>query len=152
MRKQNIVVGTVSILFGAGIILLSRDMNMYDENGILGERFWPYCLAWLFIILGVLQYIEVYKQRLIDNPPADLSSAPVRQAYWMTGVLVIYAVVLSYAGFIISSLIFIPIIMRMMGEKRLSFLCLVAVLMVACIYVAFNIIFNSPLPESIFSE
>lgn len=152
MRKQNIVVGAVSVIVGLGIIVLSRDMHLFDESGMLGERFWPYCLAWLFIGLGVLQLINVYKQRAAVDISVDLSSAPVRKAYWVAGLMGVYAIALCYGGFIASSLILIPIVMRIMGEKRPSFLGVCSVLIVVCIYISFTMIFNSPLPESVFSE
>lgn len=152
MRKQNIVVGAVSVIFGIGIITLSRNMNMFDDTGMLGERFWPFCLAWLFIALGVMQLIGVYKQREALDVPVDLSSFPVRKAYWVTGIMGIYAIALCYAGFIASTLVLIPIVMRIMGEKRIGFIAIASLLIVACIYIAFTMVFNSPLPESIFSE
>ncbi|UTJ48356.1 tripartite tricarboxylate transporter TctB family protein [Atlantibacter subterranea] len=152
MRKQNIVVGAVAVIFGLGIIMLSRDMPLFDESGMLGERFWPFCLAWLFIGLGVLQLINVYQQRAAGDTSVDLSSAPVRKAYWVAGLMGVYAIALCYGGFIASSLVLIPIVMRIMGEKRPWFLGVSSVLIVACIYIAFTMIFNSPLPESMFSE
>lgn len=152
MRKQNIVVGAVAVIFGLGIIMLSRDMPLFDESGMLGERFWPFCLAWLFIGLGVVQLINVYKQRATADISVDLSSAPVRKAYWVAGLMGVYAIALCYGGFIASSLILIPIVMRIMGEKRPWFLGVCSVLIVVCIYISFTMIFNSPLPESVFSE
>ncbi|TNV16477.1 tripartite tricarboxylate transporter TctB family protein [Buttiauxella sp. B2] len=155
MRTQNIFVGMFSLVLGVAIIFLSRNMPMFDENGILGERFWPYCLAWLFIGLGVIQLISVYLQRAnaaANNEKADLSSFPVRKAYGVTVLMVIYAVALCYAGFIASSLILIPTIMWVMGERRPLFLAVTTALIVLCIYVSFEVVFNSPLPASIFSE
>lgn len=155
MRTQNIFVGMFSLVLGIAIIFFSRDMPMFDENGILGERFWPYCLAWLFIGLGVIQWISTYLQltnATAENEKADLSSFPVRKAYGVTVLMVIYAVALCYAGFIASSLILIPAIMWVMGERRPLFIAVTTALIVLCIYVSFEVVFNSPLPESIFSE
>ena len=45
MRKMNILVGAFSVLFGLLILYLSKDMSMFDEYGVPGERFWPYGLA-----------------------------------------------------------------------------------------------------------
>lgn len=153
MRTQNIFVGMFSLVLGIAIIFLSRNMPMFDENGILGERFWPYCLAWLFIGLGIIQCISTYFQGAGENnQKADLSSFPVRKAYGVTVLMVIYAIALCYAGFIASSLILIPAIMWVMGERRPLFIAATTALIVLCIYVSFEIVFNSPLPESIFSE
>ncbi|MGK7244599.1 tripartite tricarboxylate transporter TctB family protein [Buttiauxella agrestis] len=153
MRTQNFFVGMFSLVLGIAIIFLSRDMPMFDESGILGERFWPYALAWLFIGLGVIQWISIYLQRgTADGEKADLSSYPVRKAYGVTVLMVIYAVALCFAGFIASSVILIPAIMWVMGERRPLFLAITTALIVLCIYVSFEVVFNSPLPESIFSE
>ncbi|HEY3591552.1 MAG TPA: tripartite tricarboxylate transporter TctB family protein [Buttiauxella sp.] len=155
MRMQNIFVGMFSLVLGIAIIFFSRNMPMFDENGILGERFWPYCLAWLFIGLGAIQWVSVYLQRThagAENEKADLSSFPVRKAYGVTVLMIIYAVALCYAGFIASSLILIPTIMWVMGERRPLFLAVTTALIVLCIYFSFEVVFNSPLPESIFSE
>ncbi|HKM97178.1 MAG TPA: tripartite tricarboxylate transporter TctB family protein [Buttiauxella sp.] len=153
MRTQNIFVGMFSLVLGIAIIFLSRNMPMFDENGILGERFWPYVLAWLFIGLGLIQWVSVYLQSgTVKSEKADLSSLPVRKAYGVTVLMVIYGVALCYAGFIASSLILIPAIMWVMGERRPLFLAIVTALIVLCVYVSFEIVFKSPLPESIFSE
>ncbi|MGK7284766.1 tripartite tricarboxylate transporter TctB family protein [Buttiauxella agrestis] len=82
----------------------------------------------------------------------NLSSYPVRKAYGVTVLMVIYAVALCFAGFIASSVILIPAIMWVMGERRPLFLAITTALIVLCIYVSFEVVFNSPLPESIFSE
>lgn len=153
MRTQNFFVGMFSLVLGIAIIFFSRNMPMFDENGILGERFWPYCLAWIFIGLGVLQWISDYfKLAASEKEKADLSSYPVRKAYGVTVLMVIYAIALCYAGFIVSSLILIPAIMWIMGERRPLFIVITTALIVLCIYVSFEVVFNSPLPESIFSE
>lgn len=153
MRTQNFFVGMFSLVLGIAIIFLSRNMPMFDENGILGERFWPYTLAWFLIGLGVIQWISIYLQSGTENSKkADLSSYPVRKAYGVSLLMVIYAVALCYAGFIASSVILIPAIMWVMGERRPLFLAITTALIVLCIYVSFEVVFNSPLPESIFSE
>ncbi|MBK5143667.1 tripartite tricarboxylate transporter TctB family protein [Budviciaceae bacterium BWR-B9] len=153
MRKLNILVGLLSVLLGGVIMYLSRDMSMFDQYGVPGERFWPYGLAWLFIGLGVLQWIEVAVQRAkTAGVSVDLTSLPVRRAYVLAIVMVLYGVLLNYTGFIVASLLLSPVVMWMMGERRAWFLALISVVIVATIYVSFTLIFNSPLPVSEFLE
>lgn len=153
MRKFNILIGAFSVLLGLMILYLSRDMRMFDEYGVPGERFWPYGLAWLFIGLGVLQWIEVVIHRVnIMDTLVDLTSVSVRRAYYVAIVMALYGILLNYAGFIVASLILTPVIMWMMGERRIWFLALITVVIVAVIYVSFTMIFNSPLPISEFLE
>ncbi|QBH94983.1 tripartite tricarboxylate transporter TctB family protein [Limnobaculum zhutongyuii] len=153
MRKLNILVGLLSVLLGGAIMYLSREMSMFDQFGVPGERFWPYGLAWLFIGLGVLQWIEVAVQRVkTAGVSVDLTSLPVRRAYVLAIVMVLYGVLLNYTGFIVASLLLSPVVMWMMGERRAWFLALISVVIVATIYVSFTLIFNSPLPVSEFLE
>lgn len=153
MNKINTVIGIISIVFGFLIIYFSRNMSMFDEYGVPGERFWPFGLALLFIFLGLLQFISVaidkYKHVM---QTVDLSSTAVKRAYLLSILIVLYAVGLHYFGFVISSLITIPIIMWVMNEKRAKTLALATVLIIGSIYVTFDIVFNSPLPTSVFLD
>jgi putative tricarboxylic transport membrane protein len=154
MQKSNIVVGGITVLFGLLILYLSRDMSMYDEYGVPGERFWPFGLACLFIGLGVLQWLEVMIQRRKGQPDVSVSlfSVPMQRAYLAAVVMLGYGVLLYFAGFIIASLILVALVMWMMGENRPISMALTSLAVVASIYLFFEVMFNSPLPISIFSE
>lgn len=153
MNKINTVIGMISIVFGFLIIYFSRNMSMFDEYGVPGERFWPFGLALLFIFLGFLQFISVAIDKckhVIQS--VDLSSTAVKRAYLLSILIILYAIGLHFLGFIISSFITIPIIMWVMNEKRAKVLALSTVLIIVSIYVSFDIVFNSPLPTSVFLD
>ncbi|WP_409306842.1 tripartite tricarboxylate transporter TctB family protein [Pectobacterium sp. B1J-3] len=152
MRKFNILIGFISVGLGGLILFLSKDMSMFDEYGVPGERFWPYGLAWLFIGLGILQWFVVIKDRLAADKPVDLSSKFVRLTYVLSMIAVIYGVVLYWAGFILSAIVFIPVTMLFMNERRTWYIALSTLLIVAAVYFSFTYLFNSPLPTSVFSE
>lgn len=152
MRKYDVLVGLLSIGLGVLILYLSRDMAMFDDYGVPGERFWPYGLAWLFILLGALQECAVVKNRLQADKPVDLSSVFVRKAYLIGAVAVGYAVLMAWAGFIISAAVFIPCTMLLMRERRSWYIALSTLLIVTVVYLFFTYLFNSPLPAPIFSE
>lgn len=152
MRKFNILIGLISVGLGGLILFLSKDMSMFDEYGVPGERFWPYGLAWLFIGLGILQWFVVIKNRLAADKPVDLSSKFVRLTYVLSMIAVIYGVVLYWAGFILSAIVFIPVTMLFMNERRTWYIALSTLLIVAAVYFSFTYLFNSPLPTSVFSE
>ncbi|MCL2899540.1 tripartite tricarboxylate transporter TctB family protein [Brenneria tiliae] len=152
MRKFNILIGLISVGMGGLILLLSKDMSMFDEYGVPGERFWPYGLAWLFIGLGILQWAVVIKDRLSTDKPVDLSSKFVRLTYILSAIAVVYGIALYWAGFILSAIIFIPITMLFMNERRIGYIALSTILIVAAVYLSFTYLFNSPLPTSVFSE
>ncbi len=153
MTKSNTIIGAISVAFGLLIIYLSRDMSIFDEYGVPGERFWPYGLAILFILLGIFQWISV----IIDKAKhvhrsVDLSSTAVKRAYGLGFLLIFYAVGLYFLGFIISSLLLIPIIMWLMNERKKISLIVVPIAIVVMSYLFFELLFNSPLPIPVFLE
>ncbi len=58
-----------------------------------------------------------------------------------------YAAVVAYAGFLISTLIYLFLFGLVLGERRLPRLLLFAVLVPVVIYLIFSTLFNVPLPE-----
>ncbi|PJG84314.1 tripartite tricarboxylate transporter TctB family protein [Conservatibacter flavescens] len=151
MVKNNIFIGFLSVLFGILILYFSQNMNMFDEYNIPGERFWPFCLAILFIFLGICQWIETIIHRHKKHS-INLTSPAVKRAYVLFLIMIFYGIGLIYIGFIVSSLLLIPIIMKMMGEKKPYTFILAAFGIVFCIYLFFEVIFNSPLPSALLFE
>lgn len=152
MRKWNLLIGLCSIGLGGLMLFLSRNMAMFDASGVPGERFWPYGLAWLFIVLGLFQWIAVIKDRYQVDIAVDLSSVYVRRPLILGAMAVVFGVLLNYAGFLVSALLFIPGVMLFMNERRPWFIVLSTLCIVVVIYCAFTYLFNSPLPTSVFSE
>jgi putative tricarboxylic transport membrane protein len=58
-----------------------------------------------------------------------------------------YAGVVAYAGFLISTFIYLLLFGLIVGERRLPRLLLFAVLVPVAIYLVFSTVFNVPLPE-----
>lgn len=153
MHKQNVFVGIISIVLGITVLYLSQHMSLIDEYGVPGERFWPYGLAWLFIGLGGLQCISVLLEyRKVSKTMADLSSPAVRSAYSVAVVMVLYASIMMFVGFLVGTLLLIPTMMWMMGERRVVHFIGISAAIVVFIYVFFTLIFNSPLPAPVFLE
>ncbi len=153
MTKINTIIGAISVAFGLLIIYLSRDMSIFDEYGVPGERFWPYGLAILFILLGVCQWISVIVHKAQHlSQSVDLSSTAVKRAYGLGLFMLLYACGLYYLGFVISSLLLIPVIMWLMNERKKVALVVIPVTIVAGVYIFFELIFNSPLPTSVFLD
>ncbi len=153
MLRLNITVGAFSVGFGALILFFSQHMSMFDEYGVPGERFWPFGLAWLFIALGVFQWIETlclrHKQA---GQHVNLASPGACRAYVAAVVAIVFGIILDHTGFVIASLLFVPTLMTLMGERRVWFIATVTIVTVATIYVFFTLVFNSPLPTADFLQ
>lgn len=97
MTKINTIIGAISVAFGALIIYLSRDMSMFDDYGVPGERFWPYGLAILFILLGIFQWISIVVDKIKHvHKSVDLSSTAVKRAYGLGLFMLVYATGLHF--------------------------------------------------------
>lgn len=151
MKKYNAVISLFSVGLGCLILYLSRNFVRITEDNIPGEKFWPEIIAWLFIILGLILFIaETLYISKEKNQKVDLSSASVRKAYLVGGISIIYAILLIYTGFIPATILFIPSIMLIMGERKVIKIILSSLVITTAIYLIFNIIFHSELPVSVF--
>lgn len=152
MRKYNIVVAFGAALFGLLIMYFGRDLSGFAD-GVPGENYWPSIIAWLFILLGALQLLEVvfFKDAKAEKK-VDLSSKPVRMAYLSAAVSGIYGCLLLVVGFVVASLVFVPSMMALMGERKVWVAAIVSVAVVGTIYVFFALVFNTTLPSSVFFE
>lgn len=153
MRKYNFVVAALSILMGCGILWFSRNLTPFDEMGIPGEAFWPQAIAWLLIFLGGLQAV----QSLVASPSngeasVDLHSPGVRAAYIGAVLAFGYAGLMAYFGFSVATLVFIPLLMLLMGERKPLMIAVTALAVVAVVWFFFVQVFNTTLPPSIFLD
>jgi hypothetical protein len=149
MKKYNAVISVLSVGLGCLILYLSRDLVRITEDNIPGEKFWPEIIAWLFIILGLILFITETILASKGNQKVDLSSISVRKAYLAGAISITYALLLIYIGFIPATILFIPSIMLIMGEKKVIRIILSSLVITIAIYLIFNIIFHSELPVSI---
>lgn len=153
MRRCNVVVALASILLGCLVLYLSAGLSGYDEHGVPGENYWPGIIAWLFIGLGALQFVElVVASKLNAERHVDLQSTAVRMAYASAIISALYGALLLFVGFVGATLTFIPAMMTLMGERNPWVSAVVAVAVVGTIYVFFALVFNTTLPTSILFE
>jgi hypothetical protein len=152
MKKHDFAVAIASILLGALVFYLSADLSGYDEHGVPGERFWPRIIAGLFIFLGGLQVVVTFFSPAKDGVKVDLSSLAVRMAYVSAFVSALYGLLLLLAGFVVATLVFIPAMTTLMGERRPWVSATVAVAVTGVIYFFFAVVFNSSLPASLLME
>lgn len=153
MRKHNVVVAVASIVLGGLILYFARDLSGYDEHGVPGENYWPSIIAWLFVALGGLQFLELWLTPKADaDKSVDLYSSAVRIAYVGAAVSALYGALLLAAGFVAATLVFVPAMMAIMGERRVAVMAIASVSVVVVIYVFFTQVFNTTLPVSVFFE
>ena len=104
-------------------------------------------------MLGALQALVAWRASERDaDRLVDLRSPAVRKAYAAALIAAIYGILLICAGFIVATLVFIPAMMALMGERRHWVSAVTAITVVGVIYVFFALVFNTTLPTSVFFE
>lgn len=151
MKKYNVLVAAVSILFGLAIFWFSRGLSTMSSDGVPGEAFWPHLIAWLLIGLGILQLIEVFAFPAINAGREVILGAPGNLwAYLTAAVAFGFATLMAWAGFVIAGVIMMPIIMMIMGERHPVSIGVTTVAAIGIIWFFFVHIFNISLPAPTF--
>lgn len=147
MRKYNVLVAAVSILFGLAIFWFSRGLTTISPDGVPGEAFWPHMIAWLLIGLGVLQLIEVFAFPAINAGRAVILGSPGNLWAYLTAAAAFgFAALMTWVGFVIAGVVMMPVVMLIMGERRPLVIGFTTVAAIGVIWFFFVHIFNISLP------
>lgn len=154
MRKYNTIISMVLIVFGAIGIYISTTFEVRGGNaGDPGAAFWPIMLCCgLIISSGILLVqcmIQGKKATEPEEPLIDYRSAGVHCVFIIFGIMIGYAILLYYVGFIPATLVFVVATMLAMGERRPLWLGLTTVGITGFIYVLFALIMNVVLPKGV---
>ena len=118
-----------------------------------GSAIWPRCLAVLLAVLSVGMVIEGFVGKAYRNnneAPHQSSRVPeMKGVYWMLLIFAVYCVVLRFGGFILASVIFIPSVMWVLGERKWLRAILVGIIATAAIYALFKFGLRVRLPQGV---
>ena len=154
MRKYNTIISLALIAIGAMGIYMALNFEARGGNvGDPGAAFWPIllCCGLIFTsaLLLVQTMIEGKKAAGPEEPLIDYRSAGVHCVFIIFGIMIGYAILLYYFGFLIATLVFVVCTMLAMGERRPLWLGLTTVGITGFIYVLFALIMNVVLPKGI---
>lgn len=154
MRKYNTIISLVLIAIGAMGIYMALNFEARGGNvGDPGAAFWPIllCCGLIFTsaLLLVQTMLEGKKAAGPEEPLIDYRSAGVHCVFIIFGIMIGYAILLYYFGFIIATLVFVVCTMLAMGERRPLWLGLTTVGITGFIYVLFALIMNVVLPKGL---
>lgn len=155
MKKYNIIISIILIVFGMAGIFLALNFEVRGGNvGDPGAAFWPILLCCGLIFTSALLLIQTMLQGKKDTgkeePLIDYRSAGVHCVFVIFGIMIAYAVLLYYFGFIPATLVFVAATMLAMGERRPAWIGLTTVGITGFIYVLFALVMNVILPKGIF--
>lgn len=105
MRKYNTIISIILIIVGAAGICLALNFDARGGNvGDPGAAFWPImlCCGLIFTsaLLLIQTMIESKKAAEKEEPLIDYRSAGVRCVFIIFGIMIGYAILLYFFGFI----------------------------------------------------
>ena len=127
-------------------VLLHRSTASYPE---ICQNSTASYVRFLALCLGVLSLIQIginYKKN--DNSTVEIYKDK-RKFFTLLILLLIYALLISYFGFLLSTAFFLPLTMVLMGHKRKMTIILSSAGLLIFIQLLFVSVLQVPLPEGI---
>lgn len=151
MKKYNFGISAFILFLSFFIFYKTKDFDKIVSKAP-GAGFWPRILAIVLIILSVLLFIETLlkEKKASSDAPFEFKSKAMKRVYIMIGIFVIYALILYLGGFVIASLLFIPAVMYLLGERNKKKLLGASVIITGIVYFLFTILLHITLPQSVF--
>ena len=152
MRKYNTILSVILIVVGAAGISISMNFEARGGNvGDPGAAFWPIMLCCGLILCSVILLVQTaVAAKRAEGPEEaliDYRSAGMHCVFFIFVIMIGYAVMLYFFGFIIATLLFVAATMLAMGERRPLWVGLTTVGITGFIYVLFAVVMNVILPK-----
>jgi small-conductance mechanosensitive channel len=151
-------VGLVCIAVAVAVLLVTPSFpGGTDESKYTGPAFFPNVLAVLYLGLGIYELIlgsviafkaRNGKQGTLENDKGKLDGKSVKSTVLYVVLLVGFVVFFDILGFIVTSLVFLFLLMVLLGVSPIKSL-LFSLLFVAVIYLLFGKLFTIGLPAGI---
>lgn len=149
MKKANIVFAAIFFAFSFFVFYSTAAYNAAGSSGDPGPAFWPRLLAILLVVLSILMVIEGFTSKKFkdEKSPLNIKTDGMKRVFITFAIFGCYAVLLRTCGYVISSLLFIPAIMRVLNEKSWIKCILTSVIITTAIYIVFKLILRVQLVE-----
>jgi hypothetical protein len=153
MSKERLA-ALVVILFFMIVFLLAGGIAGTTARG-LGPRFFPYAVSVLGMVLGLYllaRDLVASRRTAAADARSSEEEATQRLGHIVTpavivGLSVVYTLVWDILGFILTSVIFLVLAMRALGETRPMVITIYSVGIVTVIYLIFRVWLEVPLPR-----
>lgn len=144
MKKKQMEI-LLGICFVILAVLLYKSTASFRTSSIVTTGFYIKFLAISLALSGGYELVKA----LIKNDTSKVSFAKNPKRFMsLIALLILYVFIMEYLGFIISSMIFLPLCMFAMGYKKVLKSFVISAFVVAFVYGLFVQVFDIPLPES----
>ena len=136
---KNKEIYSIVFIYIVAITFFKQSINMRADAGLF-----PKFLSLLTIILNSLYLLNIIKEKVkLKKEKEEIS---IKKFYIMLIISILYIIFIRLIGFILSSLIFLIVSMKLLELKNNKKIILIAISTVFIIYVCFSIFLNVPMP------
>ncbi len=131
----------VVFIYAIALFFLVGSFSMKQDAGLF-----PRLIAITLMIINTLYAINILRGKAPIKKKID-EIVPKKMKYILV-ISLVYIILLKYLGYVITTAIFLPTSMYLLGVKRPRTLLVVTVLTVLIIYISFGVMLKVPMPKS----
>lgn len=149
---HRIIVATSILILAVIYFFDVKDLKNPHDRLLISPVFWIMVILYPIIIW---QEIREAKKTIHDSEEVEGDGDSYRLTkkvgFFMISVM-IYLILLNYIGFIISTILFLPALMWILGTKSRLFPIIFSIIATGLLYLFFDILLGIPLPIGILIE
>ncbi|GLY96176.1 tripartite tricarboxylate transporter TctB family protein [Actinoplanes sp. NBRC 103695] len=145
-RRSGWVLPAALLLVGIGLLIAAVNAAGGDFSP-QGPRLAPVLVTGGWVVIAAL-YLVRYRHQ--NSEKDDEEPAGWKAPLGVVGCLVGFAIILEYAGFVVSAFLFIIAVSRVLGSRSLVRDVIVAVVLPLAVYFAFTRLLEIFLPAGVF--
>ena len=149
MKKCNVILIAVMLLIVAGVFYFTKDMPK-EFFGVVGPSLWPRFIAIVLLIFTGLLLFQTVFDKSGSPSPINIKSKGLKRVFGLFGVLIGFGILLPIMGFLVSSFLFLVVVMSVMGEKKKLRILFSSIGITVLLYVFFEYLLNVFLPRPFF--
>lgn len=158
---SNFVLSIATIIFSIFFLVYSAQLPAGRPGATtLGPAAWPAIVLTIMLIMGIALLIQSYRQRKLSREEVLTEEEKLEQEFqaeiayprrhWVVlGIIILYLSVMSSAGFIVATLLFIFFGSYVLGLKKWVYASLTSVISTTAIVFLFGKLLAVPFPRGV---
>lgn len=139
------------ILLAVFSLFLAMSMNIKDLRIVdpLGASGFPKFILMILVLLLLISSIKSVKEFLSNKENMNSQRVPSKSTFLIIGLITLvalYTISLNTIGFLLATVLLIPAVLLLLGEKRKTLILLLTLITPVLFTVLFGVILKIPLP------
>lgn len=145
MKKRNICVAAFYVLFAVIGLVYTLSWKHQSTTGV-NPNVWP-AFWFIIIIIAALAYLLTLILKKEDTPVSESSKFHFKKSLPTIVWTGLYIFAFQRLGFVLSTMLYLPLEMILFGEKNWKPILLISLLLPICMYFLFTKVFSIYLPS-----